>query len=84
MTARTVVGQDTGGRVVDVAALPCLVRHPEVDDHVGLTRIIFFKDLTVEQRFLRKRLRVRIALAAQLKLRVGIAVLGKRLEMVDH
>ena len=67
-TARAVVGQDAGRGVVDVAAFPCLVRHPEVDDHLRLTRIVFFKNFAVEQRFLGERLRVGEARAAGLKL----------------
>ena len=49
-TAVSVVGEDTGGRVVDVAALPAFVRHPEVLDHLCLPRIVFLeKGSIVEQ-----------------------------------
>lgn len=50
-----VVRKNAGGRVVDVAALPVLVRHPEVLDHLCLSRIAGFEDLTVEQALFRER-----------------------------
>ena len=83
-TARAVVGQDAGRGVVDVAAFPGLVRHPEVDDHLRLTRIVFFKNFAVEQRFLGERLRVGEARAAGLKLLIRVAVLSECFQMVNH
>ena len=36
--AGAVVGQDAGGGVLDVAALPGLVRHPEILEMIGRKR----------------------------------------------
>ena len=47
--AAAVVGENAGGGVVDVAAGPLLVGHPEVLDHFGLAGIVFLKDLPVEK-----------------------------------
>ena len=48
-SALTVVGEDPGGGIVHVAALPGPVGHPEVPDHPGLTGIILLEDLPVQQ-----------------------------------
>ena len=45
--ACAVVGQDTGGGVFYIAALPRFVRHPEVLDHVRLTGIVFLKNIFI-------------------------------------
>ena len=54
-TRSAVVRQHTGGGVVDVAAGPCLVGHPEIDDGSALIVIIFLENFAVEQALLRKR-----------------------------
>ena len=47
-TRSAVVCQHTGGGVVDVAAGPCLVGHPEIDDGSALIVIIFLENFAVE------------------------------------
>ena len=44
-----------GAGVVDIAVGPCLIGHPVIDDHLGLTGIILLKNFTVQQAFFGKR-----------------------------
>ena len=48
-SAVAVVGKHTGGGVVDVAAFPAFVRHPEVNHHPCLTGVIFFKYFPIQK-----------------------------------
>ena len=41
LAALAVIGENTGWRVVDVAALPLLVRHPEVNYHLAVAAVVF-------------------------------------------
>ena len=82
--AGAVVGQDAGGGVLDVAALPGLVRHPEILDHFRLAGVIFLKNIAVEEAFLRKRLCEAVFFAALGEGLIGIEALGVFLQIVDH
>ena len=73
-TGGTVVCQHAGGRVVDVAARPCLVGHPEIHDGTALVVVILLEDLPVEQALLGKGHAVgRVVGPAQLELFVGVS-----------
>ena len=63
---------------------PCAVGHPVVNDHAGLTGVVFLKKLTVEQAFLGKGAAVAVAAAALGKLAVRIDGLGVFLQIVHH
>ena len=70
LPACAVVGQHTGAGVADIAVRPCAVGHPVINDHAGLTGVVFLKKLTVEQAFLGKGAAVAVAAAALGKLAV--------------
>ena len=83
-TAVSVVGENTGGRIVDVAALPAFIRHPEILDHFRLSRVVFLENLAVQQAFLCKRPAVTVLRRAFLKLLICILCLGVGLQVIDH
>ena len=74
--AVAVVGEDAGGGVVHVAALPVPVGHPEPGDHLGLAGIIFLKQLPVQEGFLGKGAGVVVLPALLLEFLIGIPALG--------
>ena len=45
----TIVCKYPRGRIVHIAACPGLVGHPEVNDHLALAGVIFFKNLTIQK-----------------------------------
>ena len=45
----TIVCKYPCGRIVHIAACPGLVGHPEVNDHLALAGVIFFKNLTIQK-----------------------------------
>ena len=83
-SALAVVREHAGGRVVDIAARPGLVGHPETDNHLGFIGIVLFEYLAVEQGFLCKRFRVGVLFALLFKLVLGVEPLGVFLEVVHH
>ena len=48
LPACAVVCQHAGAGIVDITVRPCLVGHPVIDDHLGLTGIILLKNFTVQ------------------------------------
>ena len=82
--ARTVVAQNSRGRIVDVATLPAAVRHPVILDHLRLSRIIFLKDFSVQQAFLGERSAVCVSCTETCEFFIGIALLCVLLQIVDH
>ena len=83
-SACAVVGQHARRGVVDVAAGPGFVRHPEIDNHLRLTGIVALENLAVQQRLLRERLRMRVFFPERFKLLVGVLLLRKFLQIVHH
>lgn len=45
--AGAAVGEDPCGGIADVTALPVLVRHPEIGDHLRLAGMVLLEDLPV-------------------------------------
>ena len=82
--ACAVVGKYACRRVVDVAALPFFVWHPEIDYHIALTGVIFFKYFTIEEGFLCEGRGVSVVLHFLLKFFVGILLFGVFLEVINH
>ena len=78
-SALTVVGEDPGGGIVHVAALPGPVGHPEVPDHPGLTGIILLEDLPVQQAHLDGGRAVAALPPQRLKVKIRPAEEGQQL-----
>ena len=74
--AVAVVGEDPGGGIIHVAALPGAVGHPEIPDHPGLAGIVLLEDLPVQQALLGEGRAVVVLLPQGLELGVRVFLLG--------
>ena len=79
--AVAVVGQDPGGGIVHVTALPGLIGHPEVPDHPGLAGVILLEDLPVQQALLGEGGAVVVLAPQRLEFEVRVFLLGVGLQI---
>ena len=82
--AAAVVGEDPGRGIVDVAAFPGFVGHPEICDHLPLAGVVLFKKIPVQEGLFRKGLGMVVFFAAFGKLFVRVLGFGVLFQVIHH